>query len=322
MDRGAKRQLVNIAASLLLARAAAVSIQKFIAARRSPLAFDDAYMFLRYAHNLRHGLGFSWNLDHLHTYGPTSLLWSFVVLLLSYLPTDPWTKLLLGSWLFSIAALLAMAWAVSANAQSDWLRSILRTLAIIVVPLAGTAVFEGNQFNGMETMLATTLCALFVGFALQWYAGRVSPIVPGAIGLLLFLARPESALVTVLFPLLLWLLLKHARPTLKSLLTLYGVFFAGVFIELIACQLYFGTPLPLSVFMKGHQAYLGFREVWYPTLLLIAFLSAIQLFLAALILLSSRTSAPSPRSWDSTAATTSPTSRSSSSPRSSSSIAG
>ena len=40
--------------------------------------------------------------------------------------------------------------------------------------------------------------------------------------------------------------------------------------------------------MKGHQAYLGFREVWYPTLLLIAFLSALQLFLAALILLGRR----------------------------------
>jgi hypothetical protein len=40
--------------------------------------------------------------------------------------------------------------------------------------------------------------------------------------------------------------------------------------------------------MKGHHAYLGFREVWYPSLLLIAFLSALQLFLAALILLTRR----------------------------------
>ena len=196
----AKRRLVNIAASLLLARAAAVSIQKFMVVRRNPLGFDDAYMFLRYAHNIRHGLGFSWNLDGLHTYGPTSLLWSFVVLLLSYLPTDPWTKLLLGSWIFSIAAVIALAWAVATNAQSDWLRSILRTLAIIAVPLAGSAVFEGNQFNGMETMLATTLCALFVGLALQWHARRVSPVLAGAIGLFLFLARPESALITVLLP--------------------------------------------------------------------------------------------------------------------------
>jgi hypothetical protein len=285
MDRTGKCRLVNIAAALLLAEAAATSIQKFMAMRRDPLAFDDAYMFLRYAHNIRHGLGFSWNLDGVHTYGPTSLLWSFCVLLLSYIPTDPWTQLLLGSWLFSFAALIAMAWAVTANAQSDWLRSPLRVVALIAIPLFASTLFQGNQFNGMETMLATTLCALFVGLAPLWRAGRVSPVFPGAIGLLLFLAHPESALITVLLPLLLWLLLELPRPALKSLLTLYGVFFAGVVIELIACRLYFGTPLPLSVYMKGGHAYLGYRGVWYPSLLLIAFLAALQLFLAALILL-------------------------------------
>ncbi len=288
MDRNGKRRLVNIAAALLLAEAAATSIQKFMAVRRDPLAFDDAYMFLRYAHNIRHGLGFSWNLDGVHTYGPTSLLWSFCALLLSYLPTDPWTQLLLGSWFFSIAALIATAWAVSANAQSDWMRSILRVLALVALPLAGTALFQGNQFNGMETMLATMLCAIFVGLALLWRAGRVSPVVLGAVGLLLFLARPESALVTVLFPLLLWLFLHPTRPALKPLLLFYAVFFAGVAVEFIACQLYFGTPVPLSVYMKGGHAYLGYRGVWYPSLLLIAFLAAMQLFLAALILLARR----------------------------------
>jgi hypothetical protein len=288
MDRPGKHRLVNIAAALLLAEVAATSIQKFMVVRRDPLAFDDAYMFLRYAHNIRHGLGFSWNLDGLHTYGPTSLLWSFCALLLSYLPTDPWTQLLLGSWFFSVAAVFAMAWAVNANAQTDWLRSPLRVLALIAVPLFASTLFQGNQFNGMETMLATTLCGLFVGLALLWRAGRISPALPGVLGLLLFLARPESALITVLFPLLLWLLLKPTRPTLKSLLTLYAIFYSGVALELLACKLYFGTALPLSVFMKGHQAYLGFREVWYPSLLLIAFLSALQLFLAAMILLARR----------------------------------
>ena len=288
MDRPGKHRLVNIAAALLLAEAAASSIQKFMVVRRAPLAFDDAYMFLRYAHNIRHGFGFSWNLDSIHTYGPTSLLWSFCALLLSYIPTGPWTQLLFGSWFFSVTAVLAMAWAVTANAQSDWLRSPLRVLALIAVPLFASTLFQGNQFNGMETMLATTLCGLFVGLALLWRAGRVSPALPGAVGLLLFLARPESALITVAFPLLLWLLLDRPRPALKSLLTLYTVFFAGVVVELIACQLYFGTPVPLSVYMKGGHAYLGYTSIWYPSLLLIAFLTTLQLFLAALILLARR----------------------------------
>lgn len=288
MDRTGKRRLINLASAVLLADAFATSVQKFMAARRSSLAFDDAYMFLRYAHNIRHGLGFSWNLNGIHTYGPTSLLWSFCVLVLSYLPTEAWTQLILGSWLCSIAALVAMAWAVAANAKSYWLRSVLRVLPLIVLPLAATSLFQANQFNGMETMLATTLCAILLGLTLLWRNGRVSPSVVGAVGLLLFLARPESALITLLLPLLLWFLLEHPRPPLKSLLVLYAVFFAGIVIDLVVCQLYFGTPVPLSVYMKGHHAYIGFREVWFPTLLLIAFLSTTQLFLAALVLLARR----------------------------------
>jgi hypothetical protein len=288
MNRTGKYRLVDLAAALLLASAVATSIQQFMAARRAPLAFDDAYMFLRYAHNIRHGLGFSWNLDGVHTYGPTSLLWSFCVLLLSYLPSDSWTQLILGSWVCSIAAVIAMAWAVAANAQSYWMRSILRVLPLIVLPLAGTSIFEANQFNGMETMLATMLCAIFVGLTLLWRAGRVPPAAVGAIGLLLFLARPESALVTLLLPFILWLLLEHTRPLLRSLLVIYVVSFAGIGLSLIACQLYFGTPVPLSVYIKGHNAYLGYQGVWYPSLLLLAFLSATQLFLAALILLARR----------------------------------
>lgn len=288
MDRTGKRTLVNIAAALVLAQSFAASIQKFMAARRAPLAFDDAYMFLRYAHNIRHGLGFSWNLHGIHTYGPTSLLWTFCVLVLSFVPTDPWTQLLLGSWLFSFAAVFAMAWAVNANAQSDWLRSPLRVLALIAVPLFGSALFQGDQFNGMETMLATTLCGIFLGLCFLWRAGRIHPALVGLTGFLLFLARPESALVTLLLPLLVVLLPDYPRPPLKSFFFLYSTFCAGVIVELILCRLYFGTPVPLSVYMKGGHAYLGYRGVWYPSLLLIAFLSALQLYLAALILLARR----------------------------------
>ncbi len=37
---------------------------------------DDSYMFYRYAQHLRQGLGFSWNMDGIHTYGMTTLLWA------------------------------------------------------------------------------------------------------------------------------------------------------------------------------------------------------------------------------------------------------
>ncbi len=288
MDRTGTRRLLNIAAALLLAQTTATSIQNFMVIHRMPLGFDDAYMFLRYAHNIRHGFGFSWNLNGIPTYGPTSLLWSFFVLLFSYLPTDPWTQLILGSWLFSFAAVIAMAWAVAANAQSDWLRSPLRVLPLIAVPLFASPLFQGNQFNGMETMLATTLCALFLGLCLLWRAGRVPTAVVCGVAFLFFLARPESAIVTLLLPFLVRLLSGSSRSSLRSLFSLYAGFYAGVIIELILCRLYFGTPIPLSVYMKGGHAYLGYTSIWYPSLLLIAFLTTLQLFLAALILLARR----------------------------------
>ena len=298
MEGDGRRRLVDLGAALLLAQAAATSIERLMAARRDKLGFDDAYMFLRYAHNIRHGLGFSWNLDGVHTYGPTSLLWSLCVLLLSYLPTDPWTQLLLGSWVCSLAAVMAMAWAVRANARSEWLRRPLPTLALVAAPLFASRLFQGDQFNGMETMLATALCAVFFGLCLLWRAGRVSPVVVGAAGVLLFLARPESGLVTVLLPALLGLgpelssgdaaASSRVRPSLRDLLEIYGVFCAGVLIELALCWLYFGTPVPLSVHMKGGEAYRGYADVWYPSLMLIAFLSALRLFVAALVLLTRR----------------------------------
>ena len=292
MDRTGIRRLLNIAAALLLAQTAATSIQNFMVIRRMPLGFDDAYMFLRYAHNIRHGFGFSWNLDSVHTYGPTSLLWSFFTLLFSYLPTDPWTQLILASWLFSFAAVIAIAWAVAANAQSDWLRSPLRVLPLIAVPLFASTLFQGNQFNGMETMLATTLCALFLGLCLLWRAGRVHPAVVCGVAFLLFLARPESAIVTLLLPFLVRFLPGDSRPPLRSLFLFYAAFFAGVLLELFLCRFYFGTPIPLSVYMKGGHAYLGYSSIWYPSILLIAFLTALQLFLAALILLATPSRPP------------------------------
>ncbi len=242
MDRTGTHRLLNIAATLLLAQTVAISIQNFMVVHRMPLGFDDAYMFLRYAHNIRHGLGFSWNLDGAHTYGPTSLLWSFFTLLFSYLPTDPWTQLVLGSWLFSFAAVIAMAWAIAANAQSDWLHSPLRVLALLAVPLFASTLFQGNQFNGMETMLATTLCALFLGLCFLWRAGRVHTAVVCGVAFLFFLARPESAIVTLLLPFLVRLIPGGPRPPLRSLLLLDAGFFTGVIIELILCRFYFGPP--------------------------------------------------------------------------------
>ncbi len=272
-------------AFVLLAKVASAWALAFISARHDPLFFDDSYMFLRYANHVRHGLGYSWNPDGVHTYGATSLLWAFVMYAVSFLPIGSRTQLLFGSGLCSIGALVAMTWAVAANARTRFMRRMLCVLPLAVVPLAGSAVFENNQTNGMETMLAMTLCAVFVGVAIRWRAGRTHPAVVGGAALLLLLARPESALVGLLLPVLLWWFMEGDRPPLLSLLVVYGVLLGGSAIELSACKLYFGTPVPLSVYLKGKAAYEGYSGIWHPELLLILFLNSCQMFLMALVLL-------------------------------------
>jgi hypothetical protein len=282
------RRLYHLAAAVLLAKVAGSWLQNLWAFQRTPLAFDDSYMFARYAMNFRHGLGVSWNLDGVHTYGQTSPLWGLFVLVFSYLPLNAWKMLTLGSWLCSIGAVVTLAWAVAANARSEFLSSTWRVLPLVALPLGETLVFSGNQATGMETMLAMLLCAIFVGLTLSWARGTSRPEFVAVIGLLLFLTRPESALAIVLLPLLLFFLMPSPALSKRSVASLLGLFVVGVALELIVCKLYFHTVFPLSFYMKSKHAYEGYHEVWHPELLMLAFLGGCQLYLAALILLSRR----------------------------------
>jgi hypothetical protein len=285
MNSANYKRLYNIAAAVLLAKVAGVWLQNLWASQRKPLLFDDAYMFARYAANVRHGLGISWNLDGAHTYGQTSPLWGVIVVGLSFLPISTWKMLTLGSWICSIGAVVALAWAVAANARSEFLSSTWRVFPLVALPLADTPVFSGNQATGMETMLATLLCAVFVGLTLAWRRGAARAEFVALAGLLLFLTRPESAIATVLLPLLLFLLLPSPALPKRSVATLLGLFFAGVLLELFVCRLYFHTVFPLSFYMKSRHAYEGYRDVWHPELWMLAFLTGCQLYLALFIFL-------------------------------------
>jgi hypothetical protein len=226
------------------------------------LDFDDAYMFYRYALHVREGLGVSWNPDGVHTYGQTAPLWGGVVVLLSYLPRGMSEVLRLGSCWSSFLAMVAMAWAVAANAKSRWMRHVAVVLPMVAVPLGHSGIFFGNATNGMETMLAVTLAALYLGAVLGWGRGAVRPELAAAVGLLLFLTRPEAALVVVVLPVMVWWLLPGASR--RSLMILLGLFFAAVAVEMLVCRMYFGAALPLSFYMKSRHGYAGYAANWHP----------------------------------------------------------
>ena len=291
MTESRTRQDGALLCFVALVLASAMWLYRLARGLRHQLWFDDAYMFYRYAWNMRHGLGISWNLDGMHTYGETAPLWGLIVYLLSFLSASPSTLLMTGSWLCSVGAVVAMAWAVGSHAESVWLARSWRVMALVAFPLSLTPIYILNTMTGMETMLGAALVALFVGVSLAWLRGVVPPELAGLAGILLFLTRPEAALLVVLFPACLYLLTRHplrSRDTALGLLRLLGIFAAGVAADLLLAKLYFHTALPLSFYVKGHQAYEGYIKYWHPTMSLFDFLAGCVPFLLVISLASGK----------------------------------
>jgi hypothetical protein len=226
-----------------------------------PLTFDDAYMFYRYALNIRDGLGIAWNPDGIPTYGTTSQLWTFFVLPLTLLPVSLGHTLVLASWLTGIAALATLAEALTRRAQSPLLQGRSLAFAAIAAPLLLNPVFAYHLTTGMDTMLSLWANAAVV-FAVLEYVGapttRKSFIV-GGLSLLAVLARPDSGLCALGVPALAWLTLRGQRRwgDLFGLCVLPAVLIAG---ELLLCQWYFHVPLPLGFYAKSVHSYVGFTS--------------------------------------------------------------
>jgi hypothetical protein len=249
------------------------------------LGFDDAFMFYRYALHLREGLGISWNLDGVHTFGETSLLWAAMVWAGSFLPLTPERTLLLASSLSAICAVIAMASAVVLNAKSALLKSLPRTVLLIVLPLSLSEIFLANTRTGMETLLAAGINGLFCGLVLKWsrQPSTQNAWLVGFVALAAFLTRPESALPALLTIGLAMVLLKSKRfPVINAFLSL-GILCVGILICLAACKFYFHSTVPLAFYVKGHHFHQGYLGRKQPVRGALHFCGACSAFLVLLI---------------------------------------
>jgi hypothetical protein len=275
--------------TLLLSLLAAVSWWCFVLWRgHGEIYFDDAYMFYRYAEHVRQGLGLSWNLDGVPSYGMTSLLWAAVVLVFSFLPVAPAQCLLLASWLMSGLAIVFTAFALWRNARSSWLRSPATAVALAAFSLLAIRTFRINARTGMETMLAMALLALFLGLVVGPAGAQrgANPLAIGTVAFLLALTRPEAVLPAVLFLLLSAFLLPSGsfRNVAQSL----AVLACGLLLTMLLAKLYFHSWLPLSFYIKARDGYQGYRYRWYPVASALRFLQASGLFLLLLALFARR----------------------------------
>jgi hypothetical protein len=274
---------------LLLALAVvAVVIERLRALLRAgPTDFDDAYMYLRYAHNALAGHWLAWNPGEAPVYGVTSLLhFLFVTLISGLLPGRHAAVLQIASG-GAATALLAALVAVCARGKYVLWGALLLPL------LCYREVFFFHAHTGMDTMLAAVAntAVVYASLRLAEKPSSARALAAAGVGLLAIEARPDNVIIAALCPLLaLWLLAPALR--LRPLLVWAGTLGGLVLVDLTLKWRLLGTPLPLAFYAKQPWYYRGFvgEFTWNPFLFLKVALATVSPFLVALMLFSRRES--------------------------------
>jgi hypothetical protein len=263
--------------------------------RAGPTDFDDAYMYLRYAHNALGGQWLAWNPGEAPVYGVTSPLHFVLVTLVRWLlPGHPAADLQIASGVAALVLLAALVTISARFCQNLHLRGNFLLWGAVLLPLlCFREAFFFHAHTGMDTMLAALANAAVV-FASLWLAEKPSParaLATAGVSLLAIEARPDSVIIAALCPLLALLLLAPA-PRLRPLLLWAGTLAGLVLIDLTLKWRLLGTPLPLAFYAKQPWYYGGFvgEFTWNPFLFLEVALATVSPFLVAVVLFSRRTS--------------------------------
>jgi hypothetical protein len=220
--------------------------------------FDDAYIFFRYARNIRHGLGVAWNPDGVPTYGLPSLPWAFVLSLFTHLPFPGEISLQLASSLAGVIALVLLTFTVVRNGKSSLLTLPPLAFIAVALPLLINSHFSYHLTTGMDTMLSLAANVLLIIGILR-YVDRPTlarAILVSLIAFVTVLARPENVICALASPLIAWLGLPGRRGRHLAALLIPCVVLIGV--DLLVCNRYFAVALPLAFFGKSLDAYAGF----------------------------------------------------------------
>lgn len=216
------------------------------------LRFDDAFMFWRYALNLREGFGMAWNPGGEATYGLTSQLWVYFVLPFTYTSLAPAKALQIAPLMMGLAGFMLGGVSVARTGLRLPIYIGLLVLLLLVGP------FAFHMTTGMDTMLSFTTNVALLAAVERWRDHqRSGAVLVGVAAFVTVLARPENLFVAFGVPALAWLLLRPERKFHDILLPigLPGVLLAA---NLLVCYRVYGTPLPLSFYAKSGAAYEGF----------------------------------------------------------------
>ena len=279
--------VVGVAAALVVERL-------FALAAAAPTDFDDAYMFVRYADNLRGGFGLVWNRGGEPVYGATGLGHLAVVTAVRALaPGWPdWRALGVASAAAAVAALAVASGLLARLGTHPWLRgSPLRGLVVLVPAVAYSEAFGFHAASGMDTMssLLANICLVYVALVLAERRRPRDAVACAAVAWLAIEARPDAAPLALLTPLL--SIAIFGRPRRRGLVAAFGLPVVGLLaLSLTAKHHWLGTALPLSWWAKRPHAYGGFagEYTWNPFWFLAVFLRAATPLLVVLVLATRR----------------------------------
>ncbi|HTD56551.1 MAG TPA: hypothetical protein VK670_14270 [Silvibacterium sp.] len=250
-----------------------------IFALHKTLRVDDAYMFLRYAYNAGHHNGLSWNANGPHTYGLTSLPWVGIVAVFSALPVSGSSILILASSFTFLLFLLLAVWSTPRLSKSSLFRNPYIVFCLVSAPLLINEAFMNLVANGLDTMLSM-LVNLGLAVAVVSYIDVPSNKKAywlGAISAASFAVRPDNGLCAVLIPLLACVSSKP-KPRWTDAARVLIVFIGYAALQLAAAWAYFGTPLPLSFFMKSVRGYRGYINPDDPVSYLVYFIGVAAVY--------------------------------------------
>lgn len=268
---------------LLFVITASVKLHRFWQDR---FDFDDAYMYVRYAHNFRQGWGMAWNPGGPHTFGITSLPWFFVILAGSYFVLGNATLLTVASCSTGVLAIAALCLLISSSAKSSQMRRPLYLLPTLALPLLLNWRFGETWANGMETMLGMFSLVLFLGAHKRFaeHATWTSLALVCLSSAFCVLVRPELLLVVLTLPVLSSFFCQGHKPYgyMPWYVGILGLLLSSV---LLMNKRYFNTPVPLAFYLKAMHGYAGYRlfiDPWALTAIFFSIALPFTLFLAGL----------------------------------------
>ena len=263
-----------------------------------PTSFDDAYMFLRYAHNLIDGYGLRWNRGEAPVYGATSLPHVLVVALVRWAAPGLSDAAVLQTSSGAAAVLLVAALVLTcarfaqhpALRRQGWFWG-----ALLVSLLAYTEPFQFHAQSGMDTMLAAlaNTVLIYAALALAEAPTLRRGIATALAAYLAYLVRPDNALYALFVPPLCLTLSQPLAASRRPLLAFAAALSALIALDLLLKTAYLGTPLPLGVWVKRPHHYGGFagEYTWNPLWFLSVFVLGLWVFIGALIVFTTRRSA-------------------------------